>query len=248
MMQNDYLIKVDNISFQRERKLILSDISFTLRAREHLAIIGPNGSGKTTLIKILSGLEWPSAGQVHFAGESEAAPDIRDIRRRTHLVSQAGKKMINSWQKAIDIVTSGIDNSYGIYHPYPPSARAAALLAMEQANCHDCLNKTFDILSEGQQQRVMIARALISKPAVLILDEPCNGLDPWARKKLTGDIQQLSERSDAPAIIYVTHYMEEIYPYINHVLALKAGRVFAWAKPQEILKPELLDRLFEPGD
>ncbi len=233
------------ISFNRSKKAILTDLNFQIETRNHLAIIGPNGAGKTTLIKIIAGIEYPSSGTIEYYGQSRGHFDFRKFRQKISTISQAGKKLVNGWQKGIDIVTTGLDNSYSQYREYTKEEYEHSIVQMRQVNCIECADKPFDILSEGQQQRVMIARALVNKPEILILDEPCNGLDPAGRRKLANDIQTLAEKPEGPTIIYITHYMEEIYPYIYKVLAIKAGKQFSYTSPEETLTQKNLSRLFD---
>ena len=151
---------------------------------------------------------------------------------------------MEGWQKGLDIVTAGIDSSYNLYRSYSQEEVDLARELLEHFNCSDCCDKRFDIMSEGQQQRIMIARALINNPEIIILDEPCNGLDPAGRLKLSEDIATIAQKDNCPAIIYVTHYMEEIYPYITDILALKEGKTAFYGPKEKYLNNEYLNDLF----
>ena len=244
-MKRDFIIKLNEIGFWRGKKCILSGINCQINHRKHLAIIGPNGSGKTSLIKLIAGLEYPSAGTIEFYGQPRGNFDFRILRKKISTVSQSGKRLVNGWQKCINIVTAGFDSSYSQYREFTANEYNTARTMMKQTNCLDCAEKPFDILSEGQQQRIMIARALINNPDILILDEPCNGLDPAGRRQLAADIENLANTPEGPTILYVTHYIEEIYPYIDKVLALKNGKRFSYSTPDEALTKHNLSKLFD---
>ena len=244
-MRENFILKLSEIGFYRGKNEILSGISCQINPHEHMALIGPNGSGKTSLIKIIAGIEWPVSGTVEFYGKPRLEFDFRELRKHISLVSQAGKKLVNGWQKGIDVVTAGIDSSYNLYREYSKQEIERAYQLLEHFNCLDCAEKTFDILSEGQQQRIMIARAMINDPAIIILDEPCNGLDPAGRGRLSEDIAALAAKEESPTIIYVTHYMEEVYPYITTVLALKNGKQFSYGNAESLMNNQALNSLFD---
>ena len=236
--------RVEVGSYRRDGVEILSEVRWTIREGEHWALLGPNGSGKTTLLRILAAQEWPSQGSVEVLGKRFGQFDLRELRKRIGLVSAALEPRIPGGEQAREVVLSGLEASIGLSRAFTPEEERRALSALEAVGAGHLAPRRFGVLSQGERQRVLIARALIHRPPLLVLDEPCEGLDPLARERLLDDLGRLAERRDAPTLVLVTHHLEEIPPFVSRALLLAAGRAVAEGRVEEVLTDAHLTRAF----
>jgi iron complex transport system ATP-binding protein len=239
------VVELEGVSFCRGRREILKDISWRIDAGMHWALLGANGSGKTTLLKILTGYEWPTLGAVRVLGEQFGVCDIRHLRKLIGWVSNAMTQRLPVQDTAIDVVASGLDASIGLYRDITKDEYEKSRSVLAQLHAENIANQTYHTLSQGEMQKVLIARALINQPRILILDEPCIGLDPAARQRLLKDLSSLAESDNAPTIILVTHHIEEINSWIRNVLLLKNGKVLAQGLPCDVITSERMQELFD---
>lgn len=239
------VVELDHVSFCRKQRTILSDVSWRIEPGRHWALLGANGSGKTSLLKILTGYEWPTFGTVRVLGERFGACDIPRLRRVIGWVSSAMTQRLPAQDAAIDVVASGLDASVGLYRHITPEEREKSMALLEQLRIAELGGQSCGTLSQGEMQKVLIARALVCEPKLLILDEPCIGLDPAARQRFMNDLADLAQSDNAPTMILVTHHIEEIDPWIQNVLLLKAGRVLASGSPDEMITNERMSDLLE---
>jgi iron complex transport system ATP-binding protein len=242
-MENSW-IGIENIRFVRNRRLILEDITWRIEPGEHWVVLGANGSGKTTLLQILAGYLWPSSGDVTVLGERFGEVDLRTLRKKIGWVGSFLQAQVPPSQKPLEFIVSGKYASLGIFDkPEALDFQEAADLAAS-LHCENILDLPYAVLSQGEKQRLLIARALINKPRLLILDEPCGGLDLVSREKLLGTLEDLGRTPGGPSMVLVTHYLEEIMPVFSHVLLLKSGRCAAKGAKEQILKSDLLTDAF----
>jgi iron complex transport system ATP-binding protein len=237
------VIQLEQVCFCRKNRTILDGIDWQVEPGQHWALLGANGSGKSTLLKILSGYEWPTFGQVTVQDQRFGATDIGKLRRTIGLVSSSLEHRLPGQDKAIEVVASGIDASLGLYRKMKPEEIERATAALAKLRAQDIAQQSYQTLSQGEQQKVLIARALVSGPMLLILDEPCSGLDPAARVRFLNDLGHMATRPDAPSILFVTHHIEEIGPWVTHVLLLKDGKVMARGTQQETITSENMTAL-----
>lgn len=240
----DPVVELRQVSFCRKERTILDRINWQVRAAQHWALLGANGSGKTTLLKILTGYAWPTFGEVVVQGETFGVCDLRVLRKAIGHVSSSLEHRLLARDRAIEIVASGIEASLGLFAKISDEDRQKSLAALAKLKADHLADQSYGILSQGEQQKVLIARGLVSKPKLLILDEPCVGLDPASRVRFLRDLGQLANRPDAPSILFVTHHIEEISPWITDVLLLKDGKVLATGNQQETITSELMTELF----
>ncbi len=237
-------IRLQNVDFRRGERAILSEITWTVRAGEHWALLGANGSGKTTLLKIINGYEWPTEGAVQVLGEDFGQCSIPALRKRIGYASSALAGQLTGWlsgrDTALSIVVSGIEASIGLYRDFTEAELEQGRRALAKVGAANIADQRYSLLSQGEQQRTLIARALVTDPGLLVLDEPCAGLDPAARDTFLADLGRMAKRPDSPTLILVTHHIEEIGPWIDRVLVLKAGRVLARGTRGEVLKSSTL--------
>ena len=213
--------------FERDGIEILRDVQLTIERGQRWAILGANGSGKTTLVRILAGEEWPSRGSVEVLGARFGRVDLRELRKRIGFVSASLGDRFSAHGDAVSAVVSGFDASVGLWRPLGDGELAQARRALDDIGAGRLATRPIGVLSQGERQRVMIARALVHRPALLILDEPCAGLDPLAREHLLDDLGRLAALPDAPTIVQVTHHVEELAGWVTHALLLASGRVVA---------------------
>ncbi len=241
---NASVIELSNISLIVDGQVILKDISWKVDPGEHWAVLGANGSGKTVMLKVVAGYLRPSEGTVKVLGNLFGTVDLRVLRRRIGWVSSALQENVPRRDRTIEVVLSGKYASLGLWNSPHARDRGRALGLLRLVGCEGVESRQFGTLSQGEQQKALIARALMPKPALLILDEPCIGLDPVAREDVLETIQRLTLRRDGPALVLVTHHLEEIVPAVSHVLVLKSGRVLAQGTKQEVLTEETIAEAF----
>jgi iron complex transport system ATP-binding protein len=241
----DTVVELENVSFCRKERQILSDISWRIETGRHWALLGANGSGKTTLLKILTGYEWPTFGSVRVLGERFGLCDIGRLRKLIGWVSSAMTQRLPMQDRAVDVVASGLDASIGLYRHVTDEEYNKSLFVLKQLQVESIACQHYGTLSQGEMQKVLIARALVCQPKLLILDEPCIGLDPAARQRFLTDLAGLAKSDQMPTMILVTHHIEEIDPWIENVLLLKDGKVQSQGSPDDIITSEQMSVLFD---
>lgn len=241
----DAVVELEKVCFCRKERQILSDISWRIEMGRHWALLGANGSGKTTLLKILTGYEWPTFGSVRVLGERFGLCDIGRLRKLIGWVSSAMTQRLPMQDRAIDVVASGLDASIGLYRHITDEEYNKAFTGLRQLGVESVACQTYGTLSQGEMQKVLIARALACDPKLLILDEPCIGLDPAARQSFLKDLAILAASEQTPTMILVTHHIEEIDPWIENVLLLKSGHIQAQGAPEDIITSEQMSTLFD---
>ena len=242
-MENPW-ISIKDVRFVRSRRLILDDISWEIRPGENWVVLGSNGSGKTTLLQILAGYLWPTSGEVTVLGERFGEVDLRALRRKIGWVGSFLQAQVPPSQKPLEFIVSGKYASLGIFEKPAPSDFEEAERLAARLHCEKILDLPYAVLSQGEKQRLLIARALIHKPGLLILDEPCGGLDLASREQLLSTLETLGREKGGPSMILVTHYLEEIMPAFGHVFLLKSGRCTAKGEKKAILRADLLTDVF----
>ena len=241
----DGMIRFDHVNVIREKRKILNDINWHAKKGEHWAILGLNGSGKTTLLQLLNGYLWPSSGKLVVLGETFGQTAIPELRKRIGWVSSALQQQLNPNDIAEHIVLSGKFASIGVWTIPTEAEKQQALELLIKCGGKELIGFRYGILSQGQQQIILIARALMAEPEILILDEPCNGLDLFAKEKLLEDIQRIADEPEGPTMIYVSHHTEEILPCFKKLMLLKDGSIHKAGKTVDLLKEEILNDFYE---
>ena len=206
-------------------------------------MIGPNGAGKTTLLKIVSGNLWPSSGKVRVLGHEFGKADLRELKKKIGWVSSYLVEKIPENEKAIDIVLSVKYSSFGLYDLITEHDRKKAEELLKLIGCMNVAERQFKIILQGERQKVLIARALMAKPLILILDEPCPGLDMISRKNVLEAVSRICKEGKT-TVIYVTHHFEEIVPEIENIFMMREGKIFMQGKSNKLLKQENIEKLF----
>lgn len=239
------VIRIENVSYRRGENELLKDIRWTVRRGEHWAILGLNGSGKTTLLNVVNGYIWPTAGSVSVLGRAFGTVDLRELRTWIGWVSLSLQEKLYMSDKAEYIVASGKYATIGLYEKPSEADWAMADALMEQLGCLHLKGRTFQTCSQGEKQKLLIARALMASPKLLILDEPCNGLDLFSRERLLEAIGRLARSIEAPTLLYVTHHTEEILPIFGHAMLMRRGEIFGQGPAGEWLTSGRLTEFFE---
>lgn len=239
------ILAFEQVQFIRQQNALLQDINWRIEAGEDWAVLGLNGAGKSLMLNMISGNLWPSSGKLTVLGEVFGETSIPDLTKRIGWVSQSLQERIHREEQAEYIVLSGKFASIGIYQNYSEADMAEAKQLLVSLGAKKLIGKVYQVLSQGEKQIVLIARALMAKPELLILDEPCNGLDLFAREDLLSRIKKMKQAADAPSLLYVTHHTEEILPLLNHVLMIRDGKIFKQGKRAELLNETVLNDFYQ---
>jgi iron complex transport system ATP-binding protein len=238
------ILEVSGLTILRGKTRILDDLSWGVQPGEHWTILGSNGSGKTSLLSALTGYLTPTHGEVTVLGQRYGATDWRDLRVHIGLVSSSIRQMMAEAEPAVHTVISGKYAVIDLWGRIKKEDRAEAMEILEQVEARYLAERPWGVLSQGERQRVLIGRALMARPRILILDEPAAGLDPVARENFLSFIQRLGSRRDAPALLLVTHHIEEIMPVFSHALLLREGRLLAAGPKRTTLTSARLSEVF----
>ena len=240
MKTAETILSVENLRIERDGTVILDDVSWRVQRGEHWVILGANGSGKTSLLSALTGYLMPTAGKISLLGETYGQSDWRELRKQVGLVSSSVRQMMADGEPARETVASGKYAMIDFWGRVSRAEKSAAAKRLRQVECEYLADRPWQVLSQGERQRVLVARALMAGPRVLILDEPCAGLDPAAREHFLQFLQRLGARRNSPTLVLVTHHVEEIMPVFSRVLILKAGRVLVAGKKPDALNSKNL--------
>ena len=240
-------LELRNVSYLADSKKILDRVNWTVRAGEHWAILGPNGSGKTTLLKIASGYLWPNGGgEVYRKGKM--LTHLPQLRKSIGWVTASLAGEIPTQEKALNTVVSGKFAQIGyLGGPWGQASRndyTCARHYLREVGALHLREQAFGTLSQGEQQKVLIARARMTKPYLIILDEPCAGMDPGARETFLAALGKVGKQKKIPALIYVTHHIEEILPLFRHTLVLRDGKVLHAGPTRLVLTRDVLNQLY----
>jgi iron complex transport system ATP-binding protein len=238
-------VDLHEVTFVREGRELLADVSLTVRPGEHWALIGPNGAGKSTLLNICGAVTFPSRGWARILGHRMGEVDLRELRRSIGFVNP--RHPLRSNLTAVELVLTGVTGSIELvprWEPTEAEAERAQLLVKalgldtdEQAHWHT--------MSQGERGRALIARALMSDPPLLLLDEPGTGLDVAAREQMIRTIASLPEDIPGLTTVMVTHHLEELPPSTTHAVLLRRGRVVAAGPVEEVLVSERVTETFD---
>jgi iron complex transport system ATP-binding protein len=242
---NDVL-EFAGVSVVRGRKTLLDNVDWQVKEGERWVILGPNGAGKTTLLQIAGARLHPTRGVAGILEEVMGSVDVFELRPRIGLASAALANQIPEQETVLNVVVTA---SYGVTgrwrEAYEKQDERRAFRLLGQWGMSTFLNRRFATLSEGERKRVQIARALMADPELLLLDEPGAGLDLAGREDLVHRLSQLAAAEDAPALVLVTHHLEEVPPGFTHAMLLREGGVVAQGPIGEVLTEENLSAAFD---
>jgi iron complex transport system ATP-binding protein len=240
------VLQLENVWLMRSGTWILQDINWTVKKGEHWVLFGLNGAGKTALLNMLNSYFYPTKGSVKVVGK-EFGSDIlgEQLRTKIGLVSSSLQQKFNTSDSAYEIVLTGAFASIRLFEEPTEGMKQKAISLLHELGCMEYADRNYETLSQGERQRVLIARALMANPELLILDEPTNGLDFIAREQLLEAIERVATGTNAPTILYVTHHVEEILPIFDQTLLLKKGKVFDSGQTTDMLSKQVLSQFFE---
>ena len=236
---------LDDISLVRDGRAVLDHLSWTVGRGERWVVLGRNGSGKSSLVRIASLYLHPSSGTVDVLGERLGRTDVRSLRRRVGLASAGMADQLRGDLTARDVVMTAKNAALEPWwHTYDETDRARAVACLERMEIGAYSDRSFSTLSSGERQRVLLARTLMTEPGLLLFDEPTAGLDLAGREDLVHALEVLAADPDGPAIVLVTHHVEEIPDGFDHVLLLREGTVSACGPIDEVLTEANLSDCF----
>ena len=237
--------QLEDVTLRRGDAILLDAINLSIGEDERWVVIGPNGAGKTTLLSVLSANLFPSSGTVELLGEKLGRVDVFELRPRIGLTSSAIVERIPARERVLDVVLSAAWAVVGRWREeYDDTDEARAYGLLEALHVGHLADRTFGTLSEGERKRVQIARALMTDPELLLLDEPASGLDLAGREALVATLTELFLDPGTPASMMVTHHVEEIPDGATHCLLLSRGRAVSAGPLGEVLTDARLSEAF----
>ncbi len=247
---SESVLALADVTVRRGAATLLDSVNWTVRDGERWAVLGSNGAGKTTLLQVAATTLTPTSGSVQVLGEeldatNSGAVDVYELRPRIGLASSAVGERLPAGELVRDaVVTAGYAVLGRGSEYYDPADDLRALRLLEQLGCGRIADRAYGTLSEGERKRVQIARALMTDPELLLLDEPAAGLDLGAREALMRRLTRVMASPDGPVLVIVSHHVEEIPPGVTHALLLRGGSVVAAGPIEEVLTAEPLSRCF----
>lgn len=240
------VLDLAELTVRRGTTTILDRVSWRVSDGERWVVLGRNGAGKTTMLQIASGRMHPTSGTAHVLGERLGAVDVFELRPRIGVASAALADRIPAGERVVDVVLTaayGMTGRWREQYEALDHERAHTLLGVFGVDA--LAERTFGTLSEGERKRVQIARALMTDPELLLLDEPAAGLDLGGREELVAALAELAGDRSSPVMVLVTHHVEEIPPGFTHLLLLRGGRVHAAGPIDEVLTAAHLSAAFD---
>ncbi len=255
-VDDDIVIALDRASVVRSGAHLLRDVTWRVELDERWVVLGPNGAGKTTLLNLAAARMHPTRGTAHVLGERIGRTDVNELRTRIGLSTAALADRIPAEERVQDVVVTAAWSVVGRWREsYDTGDEGRARALLDQFGVAALADRTYGTLSEGERKRVQIARALMTDPELLLLDEPAAGLDLGGREDLVGRLAELAQDPDAPALVLVTHHVEEIPPGFTHALLLREGSIIAQGLLDATVTADNLSKTFgmplvveRPGD
>lgn len=240
------ILDLREVGLRRSGNVILHDLTWRMEAGQHWAVIGANGSGKTTLLRIVGGILFPTVGEVTVLGSRFGRADLLQLRRRIGWVGPALLDRMPPHETLRNIVASGFKATFGLLYELADGDGDLVDQALARTGLADRAERPFGILSQGEQQRALFARSLLTRPELFILDEACSGLDLPARETFLGVVEGVM-RSGEAGVVMVTHHIEEIPASITHALVLRKGTVLAAGPARDTITGPVLSDAFGIG-
>ncbi|MDP9644447.1 iron complex transport system ATP-binding protein [Actinopolyspora lacussalsi] len=242
---DDLVIRMDGVSVRRAANALVTDVDWSVELDERWVVLGPNGAGKTTVLKLAGAEMYPTTGAVDVLGERLGSTNVFELRPRIGLCSAALASRMPTEELVRDVVVSAgyaVVGRWNEDYDHIDTERAEELL--RGMGIAELADRPFGTLSEGERKRALIARALMTDPEMLLLDEPAAGLDLGGREDLVARLSALALDPDAPAMTLVTHHVEEIPPGFTHALLLREGGVVAQGLLDDVLTERNLSETF----
>jgi len=245
VIDDDLLVDFRRVTLRRGGRVLVGPVDWQVELDERWVVIGPNGAGKTSLLRMAAAMEYPSSGVAMVLGERLGRVDMAELRQRVGLSSSALAQRIPDDELVRDLVVSAGYAVLGRWRErYDDMDYLRAVDTLESVGAEHLADRTYGTLSEGERKRVLIARSLMTDPELLLLDEPAAGLDLGGREDLVARLADLAADPDSPALVLVTHHVEEIPPGFSHCLILAEGQVLAAGLLADTLTAENLSAAF----
>lgn len=248
----DEAFALENVSVRLGEVLVLDGVSCQVQRGQQVALLGANGCGKTTLCRLLTGHAFAASGAVRLLGQTLGQTDIRALRRRVavvaagldHATAHVAGAIVDAELNAIEAICTGFFGSVGLYDRPTSDQRDTAADWLKRVGLAHRLEHRVGTLSAGEQRRLVLARALVNDPDLLILDEPTTGLDIAGREQMLATLDTLRQHPDPPTLLMVTHHVEELPPDTDRVMLMRLGRIVFEGEPDEALTPRRLSDVF----
>ncbi|CAI6054910.1 putative ABC transporter ATP-binding protein YlmA [Paenibacillus sp. JJ-100] len=237
------IVMMEHVSLRREENQILDDVHLHIQPGEHWVILGRNGSGKTTLLEMMNGYMFPSTGRIEVLGNVYGQCDVREVRKEIGYISQTLIEKLTLRDPVWEVVATGAYAFLRFYQTIPDEVKAKAIQLLDEMGFAKLANQPLGSLSQGERKKVMLARSLMAEPKLLIMDEPCAGLDLYEREKMLIEIDRLRQRNIT--VVYVTHHVEEIVPLFTHVALIRDGRIASAGPKHEILTEDTIKLTYD---
>ncbi|NLU71081.1 ABC transporter ATP-binding protein [Streptomyces sp. HNM0574] len=239
------VLELVDVSVVREGRALVDDVSWSVKEGERWVIVGPNGAGKTTLLNVASSYLFPTSGNATILGEKLGSVDVFDLRPR---IGMAGMAMADKLPHDQTVLQTVLTAAYGMtahwQEQYDAMDEERARAFLDRLGMNEFLHRKFGTLSEGERKRTLIARAMMTDPELLLLDEPAAGLDLGGREDLVRRLGRLARDPYAPSMVMVTHHVEEIPPGFTHVLMIRQGQIMVAGPIETELNSRNLSRCF----
>ncbi|PYY25420.1 ABC transporter ATP-binding protein [Paenibacillus illinoisensis] len=237
------IISMEHVSLRREDNQILDDVHLHIEQGENWVILGRNGSGKTTLLEMMNGYMFPSQGRIEVLGNLYGQCDVREVRKEIGYISQTLIEKLTLRDPVWEVVATGAFAFLRFYQTIPDEVKTRALNLLDDMGFAKLANHPLGTLSQGERKKVMLARSLMADPKLLIMDEPCAGLDLYEREKMLAEIDRLRQRNIT--VVYVTHHVEEIMPLFTHVALIREGRIAAAGNKHDVLTQDTIKHTYD---
>ncbi len=241
-MRSDRIIFVKNLKIIRQGNEILKGIDLQMYSNQHIGIIGPNGAGKSFLLQVLSADLIPSSGLVEILGKQFGKVNLFELRKEIGYVSNRMFYAFESNMTCLEVVCTGFSGVMGLPDGYTKQEAKQTIEILEFFGVEYLKDRKFEVISDGERRKIMLCRAIVTDPKLLIFDEPCQGLDIPSREFFLNDVDKLSKKIP---ILYVTHHLEELPGCITDLILLKKGEIFVKGKKNVILTSKNISDLFD---
>lgn len=242
---DESIITARGLGCQSGNRFLIKNIQWDIKEKSRWIVLGTNGSGKTTLLSIMAGYQEYSHGELSYRGENYRKQDITAIRRKMGLVSNSYFDRIYQNESVLDLLLAGISGTLGVEEGVTDKDIRKVKRMLEQIGLPEKQDVPYNWLSKGQRQNILILRALMSNPEVMVLDEPMTGLDVVSKQKMMHFVQNLA-RSQQKTMLYVTHHFEEITPELfDNCLLLRNGQIYQSGPVEEMMRSEVISEFLK---
>lgn len=237
------MIQLQGLTFRRGERDILRGVDLKVSPGEHWTLLGRNGCGKSTILEMITGYLFPTSGKIDVLGNRYGQVDVREVRKQIGYISPALIEKMTLRDPLWEIVASGAFAYLRFYEEVAEDVKERAYIELERVGLRSMAEQPFGTLSQGERKKALLARTMMASPRLLILDEPCAGLDLYEREKFLYSLSELSTHN--LSMLYVTHHIEEIVPLFTHVALMSDGQLIATGNKRDVLTPENLQEAYD---